>query len=63
MERYVGKAVLLGNSAVGKTSIKHRYCSKRFEEAVLPTIGVEYHIIMMPVDQKEVKIMLFDTSG
>ena len=41
---YLLKVLVVGNSAVGKTSLVKRYSDDKFEESFLPTIGVDFHI-------------------
>jgi GTPase SAR1 family protein len=36
------KMVLLGNSAVGKTSLLHKLTTSKFEDSYTSTIGVDY---------------------
>ena len=63
------KFILLGDMAVGKTSIFRRLSGKSFEQNLIATVGVEKNIIdieNVKIDEKvsqNFKISLFDTSG
>jgi Ras-related protein Rab-1A len=41
---YLFKVVVVGNSAVGKSSLVLKYADDIFNEAFLPTIGVDFKI-------------------
>mmetsp|Transcript_10656 Transcript_10656/g.32624 ORF Transcript_10656/g.32624 Transcript_10656/m.32624 type:complete len:202 (-) Transcript_10656:288-893(-) len=56
------KILLVGESAVGKSSILLRYTEDMFED--LPqTIGVDFKTQKMDVKGKRVKLTLWDTAG
>ena len=63
MEISVVKAVLLGNSSVGKTSIRNRNKTGSFDSMVRPTIGADYEIVKRRVEGNDIKILIYDTSG
>ena len=58
------KIILLGESGVGKSSIAHRFCDDKFNEAHDVTIGAAYMqtIVALPTGQK-VKLHIWDTGG
>lgn len=60
---YVVKFLLVGDSAVGKTSLLLRYTEDRFLATHLPTIGVDYKIKKMSFDDLALKIQIWDTAG
>ena len=41
---FVFKLLLIGNSAVGKSSLLLRFADGIFQESFLPTIGVDFKI-------------------
>ncbi|KAI6192441.1 Rho-related GTP-binding protein RhoU [Aphelenchoides fujianensis] len=56
------KCVLVGNSAVGKTSLIDAYTKKRFNDNYVPTTFDNYSGTVN-VDKKQIQIDLSDTSG
>ena len=58
----VFKVVLLGDSAVGKSSFIMRLCHNRFQAAFQPTIGVDFQVhfivsYLNPLEQKYCEII------
>lgn len=53
---YLFKIVLVGDSAVGKSSIVKRYEEELFISSNLPTIGVDFCIKTIQVDLNAVKV-------
>ena len=60
---FIFKVLLLGNSDVGKSSILIRYVDESWNDAFVPTIGVDFKIKSMEVEQKIVKMQIWDTAG
>lgn len=61
---YEIKVVLLGDQGVGKSSLVHRFCTNKFEDRYLPTIGGAY--LQQEATLKngdKLKLHLWDTSG
>ena len=61
---YTIKLFILGNYAVGKTSLINKFVKNTFRDLYLPTIGFDYttKIITLP-KEKNVEISLHDTAG
>jgi small GTP-binding protein len=57
------KVILLGNSGVGKTSLFNRWTNNAFEPSPHPTIGASNTFKAVELDQRVVKITLWDTAG
>lgn len=57
------KLVLLGDPSVGKTCFFLRYSSDQFTSDHLTTIGVDYHLDVVNVEEKKIQIQLWDTAG
>eukprot|EP00300_Choanocystis_sp_HF-7_P003825 c12914_g1_i1.p1 GENE.c12914_g1_i1~~c12914_g1_i1.p1 ORF type:complete len:138 (+),score=29.88 c12914_g1_i1:95-508(+) len=57
------KAILLGNSGVGKSCLAMRYCDNHFSDNMLTTIGIDFRIKSMVVDGVPCKFELWDTAG
>jgi len=57
------KIVLIGESNTGKTSMLLRFADDVFSENYLCTIGVDFKIKTLKVDNKVVKMQIWDTAG
>ena len=60
------KAVLLGESGVGKTCIISRYTNNTFEDNIMSTTGASYAGKTMAFDEfqgKSIKFEIWDTAG
>eukprot|EP01122_Echinamoeba_exundans_P012334 TRINITY_DN5120_c0_g2_i1.p2 TRINITY_DN5120_c0_g2~~TRINITY_DN5120_c0_g2_i1.p2 ORF type:complete len:219 (-),score=45.86 TRINITY_DN5120_c0_g2_i1:1411-2067(-) len=60
---YLVKVVLLGDSAVGKTSIMRRFVDNSYNDDFKPTIGVDFATKQIEVDDAKVKLQIWDTAG
>jgi len=60
---YLFKLLLIGNSAVGKSSLLLRFSDNIFNESFLPTIGVDFKIRTFDLNNKTVKLQIWDTAG
>ena len=57
------KVLLLGDGAVGKTSLAVRYTHEKFSSSYKPSLGVDFMLKRVEVNGQRVKIMVFDTAG
>ncbi len=57
------KAVLIGDGAVGKTSIRRNYLGEDFTEGHIATIGVDLATKRVLFDQEIVKFIIWDLAG
>ena len=57
------KILFLGDSEVGKTSILVRYAEDKFESNGLPTLGVDLIYKYIKIDNKNIRLDLWDTAG
>lgn len=57
------KAILVGNSAVGKTCINLRYTDDKFSPSFITTIGIDFKIKNVNVDGKNIRLQIWDTAG
>ncbi|XP_010609881.1 EF-hand calcium-binding domain-containing protein 4B [Fukomys damarensis] len=57
------KIVFVGNSAVGKTSFLRRLCEDHFSPGVAATVGIDYRVKTVNVDNSQVALQLWDTAG
>ena len=60
---FLFKLLLIGNSAVGKSSLLLRFSDNIFNESFLPTIGVDFKIRTFDLTGKTVKLQIWDTAG
>ncbi|XP_029017117.1 EF-hand calcium-binding domain-containing protein 4B isoform X2 [Betta splendens] len=57
------KVVLVGNSSVGKTSLLHSFCEGRFHPFNTATVGIDYSVKTLTLDNMQVAMQLWDTAG
>ncbi|XP_057204523.1 EF-hand calcium-binding domain-containing protein 4B isoform X1 [Triplophysa rosa] len=57
------KIVLVGNSSVGKTSLLRRFCDDCFHPGTCATVGIDYSVKTLLVDNSQVALQLWDTAG
>ncbi|XP_004623067.1 ras-related protein Rab-23 [Octodon degus] len=57
------KMVVVGNGAVGKSSMIQRYCKGVFTKDYKKTIGVDFLERQIQVNDEDVRLMLWDTAG
>eukprot|EP00210_Caulerpa_lentillifera_P005944 g5679.t1 len=60
---FVLKLIVLGDSGVGKSNLIHRFTSFGFNAIPKPTIGVDFAIKYLEVNDKIVKAQIWDTAG
>lgn len=57
------KIVTTGSTGAGKSCLIKNYCEGRFVKRYLPTIGVDYGVRALEIDNVLVRINFFDLSG
>ncbi len=60
---FIFKVLLLGNSDVGKSSLILRYVDQIWNEVFVPTIGVDFKVKTLEIDNKNIKMQIWDTAG
>ncbi|GKV23666.1 hypothetical protein SLEP1_g33370 [Rubroshorea leprosula] len=60
---YLFKAVLIGDSAVGKSNLLSRFSNDEFRLDSKPTIGVEFAYRNVKIADKIIKAQIWDTAG
>ena len=63
MSRFTFKIVLIGDQAVGKTSLVLRYINDTFSEHYISTIGADFLIKDLQLMQAPVRLMIWDLGG
>ena len=56
---YYLKAILIGDSAVGKTCISLRYIDNKFSSTFIATIGVDFQVKILNYDNQLYEIVGF----
>jgi small GTP-binding protein len=62
-KRYVFKIVVIGDGAVGKTSLIARFAEKTFKAEYKPTLGTNIIIKELKVGSNNIKLLLWDIAG
>ncbi|KAL4002653.1 Ras-related protein Rab-18 [Acanthocheilonema viteae] len=57
------KILIIGESGVGKSSLMLRFVDDTFDPEIAATIGVDFRVTSMMVDQNRVKLAIWDTAG
>uniref|UniRef100_A0A8D0KN83 small monomeric GTPase n=1 Tax=Salvator merianae TaxID=96440 RepID=A0A8D0KN83_SALMN len=57
------KLLLVGDSAVGKSSLLLRFTEDHFDPYLHPTIGVDFKVKKMAVDDLSLQLAIWDTAG
>ena len=57
------KVLLAGNTSVGKSSLFLRFVDKIWNDAFVPTIGVDFKIKTLNINNKNIKLQIWDTAG
>ncbi|MBN1328067.1 MAG: GTP-binding protein [Candidatus Heimdallarchaeota archaeon] len=60
---YLFKTIVIGDGAVGKTAITYRYATDKFQENYKMTIGVDFTIKQLVINDKRIKCQIWDTGG
>jgi len=57
------KILTIGDSGVGKSSIIARFVDDKFDPEMSATIGVDFRIRSMVIDESLIKLAIWDTAG
>ncbi|MHA2246216.1 MAG: Rab family GTPase [Candidatus Hodarchaeales archaeon] len=63
MSKYVFKIALIGDGAVGKTSIRRRYMGGGFNGDFLTTMGADFAYLKIKIDNHEIDWQIWDLAG
>ncbi|MFX1451729.1 MAG: Rab family GTPase [Promethearchaeota archaeon] len=61
--KFVFKVIVVGNPAVGKTSLIKRYSEHKFETEYKPTLGANILIKEVEIGNILIKLLLYDIAG
>ena len=57
------KLIVIGDTEVGKTCILESLINNTFLEEYKPTIGINFLVKTIQIDNKDIKLLNYDTSG
>jgi small GTP-binding protein len=57
------KLLIIGESSVGKSCLLLRFAENKFTESFLTTIGIDFKVRHVEIDDKKVKLQIWDTAG
>eukprot|EP00457_Paulinella_chromatophora_P003260 gb/GEZN01003267.1/.p2 GENE.gb/GEZN01003267.1/~~gb/GEZN01003267.1/.p2 ORF type:complete len:216 (+),score=22.33 gb/GEZN01003267.1/:1192-1839(+) len=60
---YLFKYIIIGDTGVGKSCLLLQFTDKRFQPVHDLTIGVEFGARMISIDNRQVKLQIWDTAG
>lgn len=60
---YLFKYIIIGDTGVGKSCLLLQFTDKRFQPMHDLTIGVEFGSRMISLDNKQIKLQIWDTAG
>ena len=60
---YIFKILIIGDSSVGKSSMVSKFTDDEKSGLLGPTIGVDLHVKIIEVDDKKVKMQLWEIGG
>ncbi|MFX0124190.1 MAG: Rab family GTPase [Candidatus Hodarchaeota archaeon] len=63
MAKFIFKIVLIGDGAVGKTSIRRRYMGEGFRTDFLATMGADFAYLKTNIDGNDIEWQIWDLAG
>ena len=60
---FLFKILVIGESSVGKTCLLLRYTEDTFNASHLATIGIDFKLKELMIDDKLIKLQIWDTAG
>jgi len=57
------KILMIGESGVGKSALLSRFVDNQFDTNFISTIGVDFKIHYMKVENQDIKLQVWDTAG
>lgn len=60
---FLFKVLFVGDSGVGKSALLRRFCDNEYSEEYTATIGVDFKIKTLLVDNHTIKLQVWDTAG
>ena len=60
---YTFKIVIVGDSQTGKTTLTHRFLTNLFKADIQMTLGVDFMLKTVDIDNNNVKLQIWDFAG
>ncbi|XP_058747043.1 ras-related protein RABB1c-like [Vicia villosa] len=60
---FLFKYIIIGDTGVGKSCLQHQFTDNRFQPVHDITIGVEFGVRTINIDDKPIKLQIWDTAG
>lgn len=60
---YLCKSIIIGDSGVGKTNIALRFTEDNYKNCHIATIGVDFKVKNLNIDNTKIKLQVWDTAG
>ncbi len=60
---FLAKVIVVGDSGVGKTNLLTKFCDGVFKDSYVATIGVDFKIKTVNLENAKVKLQIWDTAG
>lgn len=60
---FLYKILLIGDSSVGKSSIIYKFSDNIFDDKFITTIGVDFKLKDIKINNKTAKLQIWDTAG
>ena len=60
---FLSKVIIIGDSGVGKTILMTKFCDGVFKDTYVATIGVDFKLKTVSVDDSKIKLQIWDTAG
>jgi Ras-related protein Rab-1A len=60
---FIFKLILVGNSGIGKSSLLLKFCCDNFNDNYTSTIGVDFKVNTIELNNKIIKLQIWDTAG
>ncbi|MFW9969827.1 MAG: Rab family GTPase [Candidatus Odinarchaeota archaeon] len=57
------KIVIFGDSQTGKTTLTHRFLTNLFKQDITMTLGVDFHLKALQVNDETLKLQIWDFAG
>ena len=55
--------VVIGESGVGKSNLILRFKENRFDEDLMPTVGLDFYSEDFNIKDKKIRVQIWDTAG
>ena len=60
---FLFKFIVIGDSNVGKSCLMMQFVERKFKSFIDPTIGVEFGSKTVDLNNKKIKLQIWDTAG